>query len=118
MFLILSCTVLARLGTERTGSDWIPLRILRIRQWWAQIDLIEQIIANIIMFIPLGFLLTPSYGRRSILFGLILSLIVEISQLVFHCGFSEIDDIIHNAIGTWIGTEAYYYLCRLKSKKG
>ena len=115
MFLILSSTVLARIGMERTGSDWIPLRILRINQWWTQADLIEQILANVVMFIPLGYLLTVSYGKWSILIGLIFSLIVEISQFVFHCGFSEIDDVIHNTIGAGIGTAAYYLIRRLKA---
>ena len=117
MFLILSSTVLARIGVEKTGNDWVPLRILRVNQWWTQTDLIEQILANIVMFIPLGYLLTISYGRWSILCGLLFSLIVEISQLLLHCGFSEIDDVIHNTIGAGIGTEVYYCVQRIKAKK-
>lgn len=89
-----------------------------------QISLFRNIILNILLFIPLGFLL-PFYsdklkkGYKIILIGFIFTLIIEIIQYITKIGIFEIDDILNNTIGTLIGYCAFkiYYNLKNKSKK-
>ena len=66
-----------------------------------------QIRSNIIMFIPIGLLLAPIVGWWSVLIGFLFSLTIESGQLLFKCGFSELDDVIHNTIGVILGCSLY-----------
>ncbi len=89
-----------------------------------QISLFRNIILNILLFIPLGFLL-PFYsdklkkGYKIILIGFIFTLIIEIIQYITKIGIFEIDDILNNIIGTLIGYCIFkiYYNLKNKSKK-
>lgn len=71
----------------------------------------HYLIENILLFIPFGNLLYKTlnaYGRkcsmRTILVTAFLtSLSVELLQYVFSCGKSEIDDVITNVMGAFIG---------------
>lgn len=62
---------------------------------------------NIFMFMPLGFLLPllwPSFrnGAKTVLFGFLMSLSIEICQL-FCFRATDIDDLIMNTIGAFFG---------------
>lgn len=62
--------------------------------WW-------DIALNILLFIPLGFLL----GRKqAIAIGLLLSAGIELTQFVFRLGVCELDDVLNNTIGAAIGS--------------
>jgi glycopeptide antibiotics resistance protein len=67
-----------------------------------------DIIGNIIMLLPLGIFL-PLFVRKAdspkkiALIGLIVSLFIEITQLITTRGFFEIDDLFHNTLGAFIG---------------
>ena len=70
----------------------------------------RNIIGNIIMFIPFGFF-TSYYlklNRKSIIFfiSLTVSLVIELIQLKIGRAF-DIDDIILNMVGTFVGYYAY-----------
>ena len=70
----------------------------------------RNIIGNIIMFIPFGFF-TSYYlklEQKSIIFfiGLTVSLVIELIQLKIGRAF-DIDDIILNMVGTFVGYYAY-----------
>ncbi|MBR2082558.1 MAG: VanZ family protein [Elusimicrobiaceae bacterium] len=71
---------------------------------------IEDLLLNIILFMPLGFLLpyicSKLSFKKTLLLGFVLSLVVEISQYLTHWGCCDIDDIINNTLGT-----AFGYLC-------
>ena len=69
---------------------------------------IRQIIINIAMMIPFGFLLPVLMKNKhkyllTLLFALLLILFIEIMQMVMQCGTFELDDVINNLIGTFIG---------------
>lgn len=77
------------------------------------IKLVLEILLNILMFMPVGTLL-PIIIRKphskkwglffiTLLTGLCCSCLVEILQLLLKCGLCELDDIIHNVLGTAIG---------------
>lgn len=78
-----------------------------------------QIIGNFLLFIPLGFLF-KFYGlgkKQIILLGLFISFLIEISQLFFHLGLFEIDDIASNTLGTVLGIGIYDQLKISEIKK-
>lgn len=68
-----------------------------------QISLFRNIILNILLFIPLGFLL-PIYSDKLkkaykiISIGFLLTLAIEIIQYITKIGIFEIDDILNNTI--------------------
>ena len=67
----------------------------------------EQIIANILIFIPLGILAGSLWKWKGILVGLGVSAAVEFLQLVSQRGLCELDDILHNTLGAFIGVSIY-----------
>ena len=76
--------------------------------------LFPQIIMNIMMFVPLG-LLIKSANRTwkwiyILLCGLLLSITVETLQFFLLKGAAELDDIIHNTFGCFLGIILYVIL--------
>ncbi len=74
----------------------------------------SNVIGNIIIFIPLGvyILLFKSDKRMypTLFFIFIVSLFVEMIQWLFGIGVSDIDDIILNCFGGWLGVILYKLL--------
>ena len=75
---------------------------------WDFKRIVYLFVGNIIWFVPLGFYL-GRFGRRKWkvwqiwLSGLLLSFLIEFLQYVFGTGVSELDDLILNSLGAWIG---------------
>ena len=73
-------------------------------------ELRMEIVLNYILFIPLGCLLYLCFGEklglRVVLAGFLLSVSIEIVQLVFRIGLFEFDDMIGNTIGGFAGAVA------------
>ena len=69
------------------------------------------IVQNLILFIPFGFLLCGATDQprtsRILLLGFLLSLSIELCQLLFRLGWFEVDDILHNVLGTYFGIRLY-----------
>lgn len=73
---------------------------------------IINFLGNIIMFIPIGFLIKYLWNidnKKVILIGSSISLFIELSQLFLQRG-TDIDDIILNTLGTLIGLKLYELL--------
>ena len=70
-------------------------------------ELRMEILLNYVLFIPFGCLLHLCFGEklglRVVIAGLLLSVSIEIVQLVFRIGLFEFDDMIGNTIGCLIG---------------
>ena len=80
--------------------------------------IITEILLNILLFVPLGFLvpvLQESFRRwwKILLLGLGFSLLIECAQLVLHMGCFDTADLVHNTLGTGVG-----YVIWVKSSKG
>ena len=75
-------------------------------------------VGNLIWFVPLGLLLPVlTRARKStILWGLGLSLYIEVSQFIFGTGVSEVEDLILNTAGTGIGYLVYLGVRRLRKR--
>ncbi|MBQ7438099.1 MAG: VanZ family protein [Oscillospiraceae bacterium] len=63
---------------------------------------------NILLFVPFGYLL-PLLWRRAdrwwkvVLCGFVLSLGIELIQLVTHLGMFDLDDLMNNSLGAFLG---------------
>lgn len=73
-----------------------------------------NVVGNIVLFIPLGIYLPLFKNDKrvitNLLFIFIVSLFVEIIQGLLGIGASDIDDIILNCLGGWIGILVYKFL--------
>lgn len=81
---------------------------------------LREVIANILIFIPLGIYLKmlDVNSKKTILYGFIFSIILEISQFILKIGASDITDIITNTSGTMLGVCGYILLEKnLKNKE-
>lgn len=62
---------------------------------------------NILMFVPFGYLLKKLYEHKKctwiILHGFVFSLLIECIQYTLYLGWFDIDDIINNTVGTYLG---------------
>lgn len=99
--------------------------------------MLKEIILNILLYIPLGYLVPFTWpglaGRRQrplapggllrrglrllagipwkvLLIGMLASVLTELTQLVFHLGLFEFDDIMNNTLGCLIGLGMYWVL--------
>lgn len=67
----------------------------------------RDIFLNIVGFIPIGMLfvlISKNYRiLKALLFGMLLSLTIEISQLFWKRGTFDVDDLFNNAIGALVG---------------
>ena len=67
-----------------------------------------QILGNIAMFIPFGFLFTSVLSRKQLLWAILASVcfsfIIECLQLFLYRGLFELDDVFNNALGCVLGS--------------
>lgn len=80
-------------------------------------EMVHYLIGNIIMLVPLGFLLPVWFNKvdnwkKAALIGLAVSTVIEVTQLITSRGLFEFDDIIHNTLGAAAG----YYIEKLTEK--
>ena len=100
-FLILTETVLIR---KPFIGEHIKLELFwSWKQWLVQKN---QILTNVVMFVPIGVLVGWLWKWRGLWFAAGLSLLVEVLQLITSRGLLEFDDVLHNMIGAAIGLMA------------
>ena len=98
VFFILAETVLTRKPLEGQHLNLEPLW-----SWQAWNVQKEQILMNVVMFVPIGVLAGRLWRWKGALVAIGLSLAIEFLQLISTCGLCELDDVIHNIIGAGIG---------------
>ncbi len=87
-----------------------------------QMSLFRNIVLNILLFVPLGFLL-PMYSDKLkkaykvVGIGLAVTTIIEIIQYITKLGIFEIDDILNNTLGTLIGYSVFMMYTKTKNKE-
>jgi glycopeptide antibiotics resistance protein len=73
--------------------------------------LVLEIIMNVVVFVPVGMLLPCAFRSMTwwkvVLIGGGISTIIELLQLLYKRGFSEVDDVMHNTIGCLMGYGIY-----------
>lgn len=87
---------------------------------YAEEILSPDAIVNVLVFIPLGFALCPSFRKmrwwQAPIFGFALSVFIELLQLLFRRGCSDVDDVIHNTIGCLIGCCLYWAIAGIAKR--
>lgn len=75
--------------------------------------IIYDMIFNVILFIPLGFLMKMRYSvKYSIVISGGVSLFIEVMQLITHRGLFELSDLIFNTIGGGTGIVCMVFIQR------
>ena len=90
---------------ELGSREGIDMRILGT--WGLTMQDHAWVIENVLLFIPFGLLLPFWFptGRKGIVIivGLVCSIGIEVTQLVTGYGFCQLDDVIMNTAGTFVG---------------
>ena len=73
---------------------------------------ITEILLNILLFMPLGYLVPVIHERfdrlwRIVLLGILFSLSIEMTQYATHLGCFDASDLMHNTIGSGFGYLLY-----------
>lgn len=97
-FLILAETVLIR---KPFAGEHLKLELFW--SWGAWSVQKEQILANVIMFLPVGMLVGWIWRWKGLWVAAGLSVVIELLQLVTQRGLMEFDDVIHNCLGAIVG---------------
>ena len=107
IFFVVAVTLLIR-SPEDTRYELVLFWSWKVvfKRWplseWRR-NLLRQILLNIAMFIPIGFMIGRITGWKSILISFGFSLLIELTQLFTGRGLFEFDDLIHNTLGAAIG---------------
>ena len=86
---------------------------IKVKSW----ESLKGVLLNILLFVPCGFLV-PTIWKRSwscwkvVLLGFSVSLCIETIQFLTRCGYADVDDLINNTIGTWMGYILYKYFLK------
>lgn len=74
----------------------------------------RNLLGNIVLFIPFGFLLAFGYQtikwRKVLLIGLSIGTSLELLQVIFKSGIFDIDDIILNFLGVVLGYLLFIFI--------
>ena len=103
--LIFCSTVIFRRTLKARAYDYTP--------FWSynKSELLVENMMNVAIFVPIGLLLGVVHRAMSwkkvLVIGMCLSVGIEVMQLVFRKGFSEVDDVMHNTLGCLIGYGIY-----------
>lgn len=115
-FLVLAETVLIR---KPFAGEHLKLELFwSWRAWSVQRN---QILTNIVMFVPGGALAGWLWKWRGLWVAAGLSVVIELLQLVTQRGLMEFDDVIHNCLGAAIGIGIVMivrYLFKRQNDKG
>ncbi|MET4562797.1 glycopeptide antibiotics resistance protein [Lysinibacillus parviboronicapiens] len=100
----------------RVTTNFVPfetiLRYINYSQYFNLDLLLINLLGNLLIFTPMGFLL-PLLSKKFrkawliIILGFFSSLAVETVQFIFTVGSADIDDLILNTVGAWFGYIAY-----------
>lgn len=110
----------------RLTTNFIPfetiLRYINYSQYFNVDLIILNLVGNLFIFTPMGFLL-PLLSKRFrrawviICLGFLSSLTVETVQFIFTVGSADVDDLLLNTLGAWLGYLAYQCILILPKKR-
>ena len=127
--IVIGATFFSRQSTE-TYNDTFNLNLFSsYREAYHDIGvsvlnniLVRNLILNIMLFIPLGFLL-PLYSDKLkkmyivVPIGLLATLMIEFTQHFNGYGTFEIDDVFNNTLGTFLGYCCFMIFFKIKNKE-
>lgn len=110
LFIVLYATIFNRDSLlENSGISLIPFASYKFA-FNGNEEGFRTCFMNALLFYPFGFLLScldmEFIKKRRwliVLMAFVFSLNIEAVQYIFHLGYAEIDDVIHNTLGAFIG---------------
>ena len=117
IFIVLWITVLHR-SLRISNAQLDPL--WSYKEWFnGDAELGNEILANIAMFVPCGFMLSVVLPKRRFIIpaAIVFSLSIETLQLVLMRGLFEWDDVISNTIGAAVGILLFQTVSRFVAEK-
>lgn len=126
ILLSLSCSFIfvMTLFERSVGADFSfrvkPFESYYIAFAQGGIEVMLQIIINIMMFVPIGFLLPCCFKlyekcRYVLTTTVIVSVSIELFQLSFKIGLFETDDVINNVLGAMMGLGIYVVAKKMRN---
>ena len=115
-FICIGCYVFCILYITLLSRTPALVHVVRMIPFWSFSDWIKgnwsrggSIILNMILFVPFGYILSGTIKKRLVQLAtcFALSLAIEIAQYCTFRGFFDIDDIITNTFGGFIGIVCY-----------
>lgn len=124
--IVLFLTVLGRrLNREGLGNYNLELfSCYRMIIYDHSQTILSTTIQNIVMFIPIGFTLSAVFKKKHKLIiplaiSFVLSLVIEVCQLILKSGLFELDDLFNNTLGAFIGILLYLMIaCIIRIRTG
>ena len=113
--LLLSITILGRTRGQRSGFSgmWTSISLLLQKNE----SILYDVISNIILFVPYGFLLGIMVRPRdSLILVISTTIVIEIVQLITNRGLFEIGDVLFNVLGGLVGICCYISIEKLVNK--
>jgi glycopeptide antibiotics resistance protein len=114
--IIIYETILFRPVTDEASYELVPFWSYRLA-WRGETFYCSEIILNYLLYIPFGFMLKAVFWKmkwwQCVLICFLSSAAIEVSQLVFHIGLFEWDDMIGNTLGGLIGYGCHRGMNRL-----
>ncbi len=84
--------------------QYIPFKTMLRAYRYSVWEFTYHVVGNIAWFLPFGMLFSRRHGFIKVAAGgFFLSLSIELLQLIFNTGVSDIDDLITNTVGAVIG---------------
>ena len=116
LLLVICSTVLFRNYSENTKFFLLPLWSYKV----LDNRIIAESILNVLLFLPIGFLLGAAIKHSNLLkilaFGFGLSVVIEAIQILSRRGVCNIDDVIHNTLGCAIGYALFWIFYKMARK--
>ena len=124
VYLIILCVILFRARHDIRTIKLVPFGTIidfLSRDKVSHIFIISNLLGNVVLFVPLGiYLALFNQGenfKKNVFRVFLVSLFAEIIQVTFKIGVGDIDDIILNTLGGYIGIIIYRtLLLRFKDK--
>lgn len=118
MFIVLVSTVLSRKSSTeylyKLELFWSYRNFFRI----GAVGVLFENFYNTLLLLPYGLLCQVLCKRMTMIkilvSGSVISITIELLQLVFKRGYFELEDIFHNILGVLLGYMLYKLLCKLK----
>lgn len=128
--MLLFCYIVVLCGATLMGrANVFQQREIRglfasYREAWTyfQLNSWQNLLINILLFVPMGFLLPLGIrklraGWKTCLTGFCISLAIELVQLFACIGVFECDDLLNNTLGTLIGYGVFAVFWKFLNKK-
>ncbi|MDD6062801.1 MAG: VanZ family protein [Oscillospiraceae bacterium] len=119
--VLLYCFVLQRKPGIEPGLNLVPFSMILsyLNSFSFSYESLFYLVGNVLCFFPFGFFYKIRKQKpepvRTVLLPVILSLLIEVSQLLFRMGDFDIDDILMNAAGFYLGLFIAFLMEKIRS---